>query len=239
MIGRSDLGDALRFLTRVPMPRGEARSFGAATFPLVGLLLGATAFGADFVLRSAPAGVRAVTVVALWALATGALHYDGLADVLDALGADSREERLLVMRDAALGTYAALGLVLVVLFEVAALAALAGRARTQALLIAPMLGRLAMLFAAFEAPRARDDGLGAEFVRRLTAREVIVGTVIAGVVAASLAGASGLAAIVVAAAIAAAVRLRAKAAFGGVTGDVLGACGKLVEAALLVLWTIP
>ena len=244
MMCLSDIGDAVRFLTRVPMPSlpaaraDEPAGFGAAAFPLVGLLLGVVALGADVATGELPHGVRDVGILALWALLTGALHYDGLADVLDALGPSSREERLRVMRDATLGTFAVLGLVFVVAVEIASLGALDGHARHRVLLVAPMLGRLAMLLAAFEAPRAREDGLGAEFSRRLGAREVLVAGAFAVIVAVLLWGLRGAGAIAVVGCIALAVRRGSVAAFGGISGDVLGACGKLAEVAVLVLGTV-
>lgn len=239
MIRPADVADALRFLTRLPLPPGRAGTvgFGAAAFPIVGLMLGGLAVVLDVAIGVLPESVRAIAVLALWAGLTGALHYDGLADVLDALGARTREERLRVMRDSAVGTFAVLGLVLVVAAELAALAALAGGARLRALVVAPTLGRLAMLLAAFAAPRAREDGLGAEFVRRLEARDVVVAGLLALASSVLVAGARGLVACVVAGLVALAVRSQAVRAFGGVTGDVLGACGKLTEAAVLVLWT--
>lgn len=243
-MGPSDFACALRFLTRLPLPPTQERAaggpvrFGAAAFPLVGLLLGAGAIGVDVAAGAVPLPVRSVAILALWALVTGALHYDGLADVLDALGAGARQERLRIMREASIGTFAVLGVVFVVALELAALGSLAGPPRHRALLVAPMLARLAMLWAAFEAPRAREDGLGAEFVSRLEAREVIVATVLAVCVTLALSGARGVAALAVVAFLAAAVRRGASAAFGGITGDVLGASGKLAETAVLVLWAV-
>jgi len=234
-----DLVAAVRFLTRVPLPnapRADAGGFGAAAFPLVGLFIGAAGVVVDHLAFAFPDGVRNVAVLATWALLTGALHYDGLADVLDAFGASGREERLRVMRDAAVGVFAVVGLVLLVATELAALAEIDGPGRAGALLAAPAIGRWAMVIAAVDAQSARPDGLGAEFVRALSARDVAVASVIALAVVALVPQRSGWIAFAAAAAGAWGVRLVASRAFGGVTGDVLGACGIVAETLALVVF---
>ena len=50
------------------------------------------------------------------ALLTGALHLDALADTADALGGATRERRLEIMRDHAIGAFGAVALVVVLLF---------------------------------------------------------------------------------------------------------------------------
>jgi adenosylcobinamide-GDP ribazoletransferase len=144
-----DFVDALRFLTRLRLPEPSGTpGFGARAFPLVGLVLGVVSVVVDAVLGSLDVALRNVAIVAAGALATGALHYDALADVLDAAGAADREERLRIMRDGAVGTYAVLGLVLVVASELAALGALHEDVRWRALLCAPVVGRFALVVCA-------------------------------------------------------------------------------------------
>lgn len=237
-----DLGDALRFLTRVPLPARASEEpdrsarFGAAAFPLVGLLLGGAALAGDTLAGALPESLRNVGILAGWAVLTGGLHYDGLADTLDALGGRSPVERLRIMRDGAVGSYAVLGLVLIVAAELSALSLLHGEARGRALLAAPVVGRWSMVLAAFGAPRAREEGLGAAFARSLTGVELAIATVIAAAALAALAGARGGIAALVAVAAAAGVRRVARTSFGGVTGDVLGAAGKLGELSTLVVF---
>ncbi len=53
-------------------------------------------------------------VILFLALVTGALHLDGLADTLDGMAAGkSAEERLRIMRDQRVGTFGAVGLILI------------------------------------------------------------------------------------------------------------------------------
>ena len=66
-------------------------------------------------------------IVAAWALATGAIHLDGLADSADALGGGDRERRLAIMRDPQIGSFGVLALVLVVVLKIALVAAVLAR----------------------------------------------------------------------------------------------------------------
>jgi adenosylcobinamide-GDP ribazoletransferase len=227
---------ALRFLTRLPLvaPTAPAR-FGAAAFPVVGLVLGAAGVAVDRLAAPLPGTVRDVVVLATWAWMTGAIHYDGLADTLDALGVSGREERLRVMRDGTVGAFAVLSLVLIVAAELAALGELDGGARTGALLAAPVLGRWAMVATGARAPSARAEGLGAAFSREVGRRDLAVATLLAFFVPVLAAGARGVVACLLVAVGAAALRRIAASAFGGVTGDVIGASGVLAETLSLVV----
>src|ERR687883_65946 len=72
--------------------------------------------------RTVPGGIGAA---AAWFPAVGALIVDGLADCGDALGArGGREMRLAVMREATIGAFGAIALVLWALLLAAALGAL-------------------------------------------------------------------------------------------------------------------
>ncbi len=110
---------ALQFLTRVPVPawvgwRAEWMPASMRHFPLVGALVGL--FGAAVLaLASAwwPPSVAVGLSMAATVWLTGGFHEDGWADTCDGLGgAVSREKALLIMKDSRLGTYGALGLVL-------------------------------------------------------------------------------------------------------------------------------
>jgi adenosylcobinamide-GDP ribazoletransferase len=136
---------ALQFLTRVPVPRSVGWSDAwmqqsARHFPAVGLVVGG--FGAA-VLWAAAHGFSALIAVLLSMAATvwmtGAFHEDGLADTCDGLGgAVSRERALQIMKDSRLGTYGAVGLLLVLALKAAALHGLAVRDFAAALAALPL-----------------------------------------------------------------------------------------------------
>jgi adenosylcobinamide-GDP ribazoletransferase len=144
---------AVQFLTRVPVPRTGAWNDAwlndcVRHFPLVGALVGTA--GAAVLWTAGhvwPATLAALLAVATTAWLTGAFHEDGLADTCDALGGVvSREKALAILKDPRIGSYGALGLMLVTLGRVAALAVLVQHDAAQAavaLVLAHALGRLA------------------------------------------------------------------------------------------------
>ncbi len=124
---------ALQFLTRLPSPRcvgfePEWLNQSARHFPAVGLLVGAVAALA-LVLGHAlftPAVAVGLSMAATLLL-TGAFHEDGWADTCDALGGGAgigRERALVIMKDSRIGTYGAVGLVVMLGLKAATLTAL-------------------------------------------------------------------------------------------------------------------
>jgi len=120
---------AIAFLTRIPIRRAfstEQIARAAAWFPLLGGLLGFVYGGVWFcATRIAPAWVAAVLVLVCEALLTGALHFDGLADMADGFGGGrTRDDVLRIMRDHSIGTYGATALVLMLVLTASCLVAL-------------------------------------------------------------------------------------------------------------------
>ena len=143
------LAAAVTLLTRVPLARRVAideadiaRSL--AWLPLVGVGLGgAVALAGRALDGRLDNGPAAVLIVAAWALATGAIHLDGLADSADALGAGARERSLAIMRDPRVGSFGVLALVLVVVLKIALVAAVLARGHHLWLLAIPAVARAA------------------------------------------------------------------------------------------------
>ncbi len=219
---------AVSLLTIVPVGVSEAEPQtlrrAAAWFPLVGGLVGALAAGAYALTHDALGREYAAALALLVsAVAAGALHHDGLADTLDGLGPrGGRELRLAAMRDSGIGAFGALALIAFVVLSLAALARLAPEDAVAALIAAHALGRWAALPQMLWIAPARRDGLGAAFAAGPV--EVAVGSVVAVAVAVALCGVvAGLAAAAGAAITAGLVAWAARGAFGGRTGDTLGA----------------
>ena len=232
---------AVTLLTRFPIGRriavdetDIARSL--AWLPLVGLGLGgAVALAARGLEGRLDDGPAAVLIVAAWALATGAIHLDGLADSADSLGAGDRERRLAIMRDPRLGSFGVLALIFVVILKVALVAGVLARGHHLWLLAIPVVARAAASALSATLPYAREQGAGAALVgggQRAERLAVALATAI--VVALACARLRGLLAIVAVALVALAVGHLARRQIGGVTGDVLGATIELAECAALV-----
>jgi adenosylcobinamide-GDP ribazoletransferase len=232
---------ATTLLTRLPLgarvridESDVARSL--AWLPLVGVGLGgAVALAARALQGRLDHGPAAVLIVAAWALATGAIHLDGLADSADALGGGDRERRLELMRDPRLGSFGVLALVFVVVLKIALVAAVLARGHHLWLIAIPPVARAAASTLSAALPYARVQGAGAALVsgpQRAERLAVALATAI--VVALACARLRGLLAVAAAALVALAIGRLARRCIGGVTGDVLGATIELAECAALV-----
>jgi adenosylcobinamide-GDP ribazoletransferase len=240
------LAGAAAFLTIVPVPRpartNELDLAGAVPwFPLVGAAVGAAAGGVRVALEPLLGrGPSSASAIAVLVVITGALHQDGLADTSDGLGVrGGRARKLAVMRESTVGAYGVLALVIWALLLFTALQGLSAEHALRALLAAGALSRLAPLLHVIAAPPARREGLGAGL--RPTGAGLFFAVVLgAGAAIAAAGPARGGLSLAVCAAIAALTGLLARRAFGGSTGDTLGAAVSLTELtvclALLASW---
>lgn len=230
---------ATRYLTIVPVRAAsheDELGLGRAApwFPVVGLALGVVLALTDRLTDWLfPALLAALLTVTVWKLVTGGLHLDGLADCMDGLVAADPEHRLGVMRDSRIGAFGAVGLILFLLLEIAALAELAPGLRGQVLLAAPAIGRAmpALLSLCFPAV---PGGRGAAFAAGVRRSGVFVGLAVAAAIAVAALGWSGLIALIVACVFCLALGRMFTTALGGITGDVLGAAVELAEAGALL-----
>ncbi|HKA67975.1 MAG TPA: adenosylcobinamide-GDP ribazoletransferase [Actinomycetes bacterium] len=237
---------AVGLLTAIPVRTGrvDRTTAGIAMMfaPWVGLGLGFLAGLVSWLTLDLWPGTLLPALLAITALAilTRALHLDGLADTADGFGSGKpAPEALAIMKASDIGPFGVVALVLVLLAQISAFAAvLDGGAELTGLMVPALTGRLALTWACRTGvPAARAEGLGAlvagtvawpwpvlmSGVGLLAAVGVaLLGAV--GVVAAVLAVVAGLAAAEVL------LQLCVRR-FGGITGDVLGA---LVEIATLV-----
>jgi adenosylcobinamide-GDP ribazoletransferase len=133
---------ALQYFTRVPLPEGVARWTGfdaglqrasLAHLPGVGLVVAGVAaacYGAA--VMALPRSIFAPLVAAILStvatvLLTGALHEDGLADMVDGLGGSTDRQRALeIMKDSRIGSFGVLALVLALLAKTGLLALVGG-----------------------------------------------------------------------------------------------------------------
>ena len=231
---------AARYLTIVPLPGvvpGRADSLGRAAvwFPAIGLGIGAVLVGAERVTAVLfPSLLAALLTVTAWKLLTGGLHLDGLADCLDGLAGRDAEHRLAIMHDSRIGAFGAIGLILVLLLEVVAVAELPSGVRGRALLVVPVIARATppLLVRLFRA--AKLEGLGAAFGASVSGWAAPTALAMALVVA--LAALHAVAVPVFAVSVLSALALTRffAARVSGITGDVLGAAIEVAELAGLL-----
>lgn len=229
-----------------------ARAIG--WLPVVGAVLGAAAAlllaAVDAIGSQPPASGRrllaAALGVAVLAALTGGLHLDGLADTADGLGSRrTGAEALAIMRRPEIGALGAAALLLTVLLQVSALAAI-GRwpAAACALLLAAVTGRVAVVLAT--GPRfapARPGGFGALVagaasgrLRWLTAAALVTLAAGAGALAGGWRQEPRFAAGALAGLAAGEILSRvARRRLGGMTGDVFGALVETGAAVTLIV----
>lgn len=236
---------ALHWLTCIPWPwpaAGAAPRLAAAlwAFPAVGALVGAAGGVLYAVARhlGASPGLAAVAGIAGMVLLTGALHEDGFGDFCDGLGRQGdAAARIEAMRDSRLGAFGAIGLALILLARVEALAMLAGAAAMPALALAAGAGRWAIGLAMLWGAPATAAGAGAAAGRAgagpvLAGAALLLGLII--LASPALGFGAAVAPVLAGLATAAGVTLAARRCFGGYTGDVLGATSLLAETLSLV-----
>jgi adenosylcobinamide-GDP ribazoletransferase len=230
---------ALGFLTRIPAPRvaytPAVLGLAAGFFPLVGLLLGGLSLGLLALLGDrALHPLWTLGFLALSALATGALHLDGLSDLADGLGGSrgDRERALAIMRDPHVGAFGVVALILFLAAKGFALHDVLRHPRAGwILLAAPVVARFAAVVLLAFVPAARPDGLAASFRERcgLPSLLLAVATTIGVVYWSGLRPPWG-----VGIGVGLLVGLLASWRLRGVTGDVIGAAVELSELAFLI-----
>ena len=232
---------ALQFLSSLPirlpgMPQPQELGRSLLFYPLVGLLFGGLLWGLSALLAGAPLMLHAALLLTVWVLLSGGLHLDGLADSADAWlgGFGDRERTLTIMKDPRSGPIAVVTLVLALLLKFCALLALIEQQNGMVLLVAPLIGRSALLAVFLTTPYVRAGGLGQALADHLPRRAGwwVLGLSALGCV--MLAGYAGLWALVLATAGFVWLRRVVMRRLGGTTGDTAGALLELLEVLVLV-----
>lgn len=239
-----DFRVACAFLTifpvasRVPMDNPQlGRSMGL--FPAVGLALGLALVVCNWLLTPLlPRAVVDCLLLLLLILATGALHLDGVADMIDGLaGGRDPESSLRIMKDSRVGAMGVVGLVMVLLLKYLSLYHLPLAQKAAALIFMPAAGRWCQVFLTSCSSYIRSEGgTGSVFVEHVGRPELIRASLtllLAGLVLFSFKGLLLLALLL---AFAALLLHYYERRIGGVTGDILGASTEFVEVfSLLVI----
>ncbi len=153
---------AIGFYTRLPTPRGlDYNQLPKASLylPLVGWLIGAIT-GACFYLSDLIWSQATATLLALIAgiFLTGAFHEDGFADVCDGFGGGYDKQRILeIMKDSQIGSYGALGLIMIIATKMSVLSVLPASTVTLLLFAGHSLSRFLPLILMYSYDYARID----------------------------------------------------------------------------------
>ena len=245
---------ALQFFTRCPIPRWVGFEPAwlqqcARYFPAVGLLVGAFSAGALWLSMGLwPTSVAVGLSMAASVWLTGGFHEDGWADTCDGLGgAVSRERSLVIMKDSRIGSYGALGLILLLGLKAACLVALAddsAAAAMLALLWAHCASRAATVWLLHSLSYAGDveHAKAKPLATQASWATVVVALAWVGLASLSVAlfTPNWVPALCAASVAAIGVTFRLQGwlekRLGGYTGDNLGACQQLVELTALLVF---
>ena len=240
----TSFGLAWQFLTIFPWKMGgqdmkpSLLGKSMAFYPLVGLLLGLMLAGAFWLLaRIFPKPLADGLIILLLALFTGALHLDGLADSLDGLAlGKAPEERLRIMKDHRVGTFGAVGLILVLGIKYLAIDSLAEDFLFRGLPVALVQSRWSMVQLTYRMPYARKEGgLGLVFKENLQRSDWFVATLMTLVFSFICLSFRGILIFLGIAAFTWGIQFFFQRRIGGFTGDILGAANELNETLVLLL----
>lgn len=245
---------ALRFLTVFPdslsfpqkresiNSKSNAQELGksAAYFPIVGFIIGAVLYIFNLLLdlTSISLQIKAVLIILLLTVVTGALHLDGLADTADAAASGwDRQKSLKMMKNGTVGAFGVIALFFTLALKIFLIQSILSSDKTiAALLIFPVLGRWAMVYSMAYQPYARKtNGLGKIFTDNCTTKEFLIASAVTLLILVGLPGAYGLLIILSVLIFASLANAFFRRKFGGITGDTLGALCELTEVLTLFL----
>ena len=233
---------ALSFLTILPAGKmADTESLGRAVpfFPVVGILIGMILGVLDLGLRRVgiPPFPEAIVMVMAWAMLTGGLHLDGVADSADGLcSARSRERMLEIMRDSRIGTMGALALIFVITLKSGCLLEIpkAPTPLLRILLLAPVAGRCLQVSMLTWLPYARrDGGIVQVFLNQRRQHHAIIALILLIVLSGGLLGVSGVVYAGVSLSVGLIFSIHCLKKLGGFTGDTLGSICEMGEVAFL------
>lgn len=231
------------FLTVFPVAKGvsmepERLARSMALFPAVGLALGVGLVVLNWVLSPLiPRAVLDCLLILILIAATGGLHLDGIADLIDGLaGANDREGVLRIMKDSRVGAMGVVGLVMILLLKYLSLYNIPLSGKWAALIFMPTVGRWIQVVLAASCRYVRaEGGTGGAFVEHVGERELLVATSTLVVCAVVLFRMKGFFLLLLLGLAAMALIRYFNYRLGGVTGDILGAATEMMEVLTLVL----
>lgn len=235
---------ALRFFTRLPVPAWighsqEQLDHAARYFPLVGILIGGIgAAVTELAALALPVGVAVLLGMAATILATGAFHEDGFADSCDGFGGGwDKAQVLAIMKDSRVGSYAALGVGLLLLTKWNVLLEVDAAFEPPLLALALIAGHAAsrlastLLISTLDYVRDDDSSRSKPLAQRMASHELVIAAIFGlapCLLLPPLDALVALAAAALAALLAARYFVRR---IGGYTGDCLGATQQVSELA--------
>ncbi|MFL0267288.1 adenosylcobinamide-GDP ribazoletransferase [Candidatus Clostridium radicumherbarum] len=232
----------LQFLTRIPVNINlecKQDNFKKAAFylPIIGLIVGGIEWTAYYILNIfLPANINAVLVFIMSVLITGALHIDGLGDTCDGFYAFKGKDRIIeIMKDSRIGSYACIAIVVDILLKVSSLTYIIENKLGFIIILAPIIGRLSIIFISLIGKTAKSTGSGNLFIGNMSRTIVIFAALLSFVISIILIGVTNSAIIfLISFIVTVLVNKYSESKINGITGDLLGANNELVEIFVLI-----
>ena len=168
---------AISLLTRFPVPSSlqtaniqeEDSGRSVLFYPLVGLIMGCILYLPILLFPHASPTLLAAIIVTLWAIITGGLHLDGLADSADAwLGGMGDKEKIhRIMKDPLVGSAGVITIMCLLLLKVTALSSLIQDGQGVLIILTPLIGRSIILLLFLSTPYIRQQGMATNMVNHL------------------------------------------------------------------------
>jgi len=230
--------DVVGFFTIIPVRDGDF--FGAADhaylLPVLGILIAAIcSIFAVISFYLFPPVITGMIVLLVALLITGFNNIDGLADVADGMMTHGdTERRRSAMKDTRLGISGLVSCIFVIGFAGTALSEFAGTGvliLLKAIFLSELGSKYAMLLTSFTG-KPNYDGLGAVFFARVGRLQIVVGSILT-ILFGMLAGSIAVVLLLIIPTVGVILVLTGRA-FGGMSGDVIGACGELSRVVVLL-----
>lgn len=233
----------IQFFTRIPINKNlqcEKVNFrrGAFFLPVVASIIGGMEFLIYLGLKNfLPPNVIIVLLLLFTAMITGGLHMDGLADTCDGFFSLRDKERIIeIMKDSRIGSYGTIALIIDLLLKYELLYSLVLKGYSIAIVLAPIIGRISILFLCLSKRTAKKNGSGNIFIGNMSKTIIFSITIIVLMISTYFLGVKAtITPFIGVLLITYLLYLLCLNKINGLTGDTLGACNELGEITYLLI----
>ncbi|AWB29552.1 adenosylcobinamide-GDP ribazoletransferase [Clostridium botulinum] len=233
----------IQFFTRIPVNKDlqcEKVNFrrGAFFLPVVASIIGGIEFLVYLGLKNfLPPNVIIVLLLLFTAMITGSLHMDGLADTCDGFFSLRDKERIIeIMKDSRMGAFGTIAMIINLLLKYQLLYSLVLKDCSIAIILAPVIGRISILFLCLSKRTAKKNGSGNIFIGNMSKPIIFLITIIALAMNTYFLGLKiTIISFIAVLIITYLFYLLCLNKINGLTGDTLGACNELGEITFLLI----
>ncbi|APQ77601.1 adenosylcobinamide-GDP ribazoletransferase [Clostridium botulinum] len=233
----------IQFFTRIPINKNlqcEKVNFrrGAFFLPVVASIIGGIEFLIYLGLKNfLPPNVIIVLLLLFTAMITGSLHMDGLADTCDGFFSLRDKERIIeIMKDSRMGAFGTIAMIINLLLKYQLLYSLVLKDCSIAIILAPVIGRISILFLCLSKRTAKKNGSGNIFIGSMSKPIIFLITIIALAMNTYFLGLKiTIISFIAVLIITYLFYLLCLNKINGLTGDTLGACNELGEITFLLI----